>query len=382
MDHGKNTSDVVVVGGGMVGSAIAHGLARRGVETIVLDEGDDAFRAARGNFGLVWVQTKGFGMQRYAEWTRQSADLWPSFAEDLAEISGVGVGYEKPGGVIPCLDNEEMEQAARMNAHMNQQAGPVGYDARMIDRGELQALMPQAKLGPDVCGGSYCPHDGHVNPLLLLRALHTGFRRAGGRIASGARVDSIRRVGERFEIETATGTFSSAKVVLAAGHGIPRLAAQVGLDVPTRPERGQILVTERTARVLPLPLGSIRQTQEGSIMLGVSNEDVGFDDRTTAPVTEAIAARAVRVLPELASLQLVRTWAALRVLPPDKFPIYEESSSHPGAFVATMHSGVTLAAVHAEVLPAWIAEGVTPPDFDRFATTRFAGEHAHVQASA
>lgn len=371
------TADVIVIGGGMVGGAIGYGLAARGVSTLILDEGDEAFRAARGNFGLVWVQTKGFGMQRYAEWTRESADLWPDFAEELRDGTAVNVGYEKPGGLILCLDEAELEKAARTNAMMNQQAGPIGYDARMLDRAEVQALLPEARLGPDVIGASYCPHDGHTNPLYLLRGLHSGFEAAGGRYRPGHRVETIRREGGAFEIVTSRGRFSAAKVVLAAGHGIPRLAAQVGLDVPTKPERGQVLVTERLRRVLPMPMGSIRQTQEGTVMLGVSNEDVGFDDRTTPDVTAAIAARACRILPELKGVRLLRTWAALRVLPPDRFPIYDESESHPGAFVATMHSGVTLAAVHARRLAPWIAEGEVPPDFDRFSARRFGGKDTH-----
>src|SRR3546814_2406577 len=69
-----------------------------------------------------------------------------------------------------------------------------------------------------------------------------------------------------------------------------------------------------------------------------------FDDATTLDITRDMAGRAVRLFPALARLRLVRTWGALRVLPPDKFPIYEESAAHPGAYVATMHSGVTLAA--------------------------------------
>src|SRR3546814_13595958 len=81
--------------------------------------------------------------------------------------------------------------------------------------------------------------------------------------------------------------------------------------------------------------------------------------------------------PALARLRLVRTWGALRVLPPDKFPIYEESAAYPGAYVATMHSGVTLAAVHARRLPEWILEGRTEDGFEAFATARF-----DVQAAA
>src|SRR5690606_36825631 len=174
--------------------------------------------------------------------------------------------------------------------------------------------------------------------------------------------------------------FQSAKVVLAAGHGIPRLAATLGLNVPTTPERGQIIVTERVRPFLPLPLHTIRQTAEGSLMIGDTKEDVGFDDGTTLDGSVALAARAVRQFPDLADIRMVRTWGALRVLPPDKFPIYDESETCPGAFVATMHSGVTLAAAHALVLSRWIGLGERPEGFGDFSARRFAETREHVPA--
>ncbi len=372
------TADVVVIGGGMVGAAIGYGLAARGAATILLDEGDVALRAARGNFGLVWVQTKGLGMQRYQQWTRQSADLYPDFAAELLERTGIDVGYYKPGGLTLCLGEAEFAQQTQFVAAMHRQAGPEGYDGEMVSRRDVESALPNVTIGPDVTGGIWSPHDGHVTPLRLLRALHAGFAAAGGRYLGEHRVESIARdEAGRFVMTTTGGEVSAAKLVLAAGHGIPQLAPMVGLNVPTEPERGQVLVTERVAPFLPMPINNVRQTIEGSILIGSSNENVGFDDSTTLDMSREIAGRAVRMFPALAHLRLVRTWGALRVLPPDKFPIYEESAACPGAFVATMHSGVTLAAVHARRLPEWILEGRTEEGFDQFATARF-----DVQAAA
>lgn len=375
------TSDIIVVGGGMVGAAIAYGLARQGAEVAVLDEGDSAFRAARGNFGLVWVQTKGLGMQRYAEWTRQSADIYPDFADELLEATGIDIAHERPGGIAFCLGDAELEERRETIARMARQAGPAGYDCYVLDRRSVQRMLPDVRLGDDVSGGSWCPHDGHVSPLHLLRALHTGMQKRGARYFAERRVDSISHRSGTFEVATGNGTFAAPRLVLAAGHGNPRLGPMVGLDVPTRPQRGQVLVTERLRRILPMPLHNIRQTREGSIMIGNSAEDVGFDDATTVDVGRTMAARAIRVLPMLADKALVRTWGALRVLPPDGFPIYDESESCPGAFVATMHSGVTLAAAHACVLSRWIGLGEQPEGFGAFSARRFAETREHVPAT-
>jgi hydrogen cyanide synthase HcnC len=83
--------DLIVIGGGLVGATIAWGTARAGASVALLDQGDIAFRAARGNFGLVWVQSKGAGMPAYAHWTRTSAELWPELSAALADATGIDV---------------------------------------------------------------------------------------------------------------------------------------------------------------------------------------------------------------------------------------------------------------------------------------------------
>ena len=93
------TVEVAVIGGGMVGAAIGLGLARKRAEVIILDEGDNALRTARGNFGLVWTQTKGLGLQRYQEWTRESAAIYSDFASILTEETGLEIGHEQRGGL-------------------------------------------------------------------------------------------------------------------------------------------------------------------------------------------------------------------------------------------------------------------------------------------
>ena len=120
-----------------------------------------------------------------------------------------------------------------------------------------------------------------------------------------------------------------------------------------------------------MAVSQVRQTDEGGFQLGNSEEDVGFDNGTTPEVTRNIARRAVRVFPQLADLRLVRTWGCLRVLTPDKCAIYDESESCPGAFVATSHSGVTLAAVNARHVAAWVAHGERQPGFEKFSARRF-----------
>ncbi|GMQ96014.1 MAG: FAD-dependent oxidoreductase [Gammaproteobacteria bacterium] len=362
--------DAIVVGGGLVGAALAYGLQRRGLSTLMLDEGDIAFRAARGNFGLVWVQGKGSDFPPYAQWTWTSAQSWSELNAEIHDLTGEDIGYRRPGGVEVCIDAGEFAathaQMRRLQSHARH------FEYQMLDREALAELLPG--LGPKVAGGCYSPADGHVNPLYLLRGLHQCLRARGGHIETGGRVIAIRRRQSAFAVDTARARYHGARLVLAAGLGTGELAAMIDLKIPLRPERGQILVTERLRPFLSLPVSRVRQTAEGSVQLGASNEDVGFDEGTRISIMSRIAARAVRMFPHLERARIVRAWGALRVMTPDTYPIYAQSQRYPGAFVAVCHSGVTLAAAHVLHLAAAIADGTLPDALAPMNTGRF--DHA------
>ena len=361
--------DVAVIGGGLVGAAIGWGLARAGRRIAVLDEGDVAYRASRGNFALVWVQSKGLGMPEYAAWTRRSSDGWAGFAQTLKEETGLDVAFQRPGGFHLCLSEAEFEARANAMKRLHNQPRMMQYPYEMMERGAVEKMLPQ--IGPEVVGGSYCPLDGHCNSLRLLRALHTGLKRHDADYLPNHIVETIEPRGGGFRLATQGGDVAAGKIVLAAGNGNARLGPMVGLDVSVRPQRGQIVVTERARPFLPYPVVTIRQTDEGSVMLGDSVEEAGWDDRVGSAVIATIANRATRMFPLLKGLNVVRSWAALRVMTADGFPIYQQSATCPGAFVATCHSGVTLAANHALAVAPMIAEGRLAADLDVFSTRRF-----------
>lgn len=371
MEHIHDAADVIVIGGGMVGSAIGFGIAEQGVRVIMLDEGDNAFRAARGNFGLVWYQGKGRGMRQYQEWSLESTRIWPEFAEKLLEQTEIDVSYRKTGGFVFCLNEAEYADRSRKIEQVRREALPKPYDCEMVDSNTIREMIPEIKLGDSVIGASYSPRDGHVNPLSLLTAMHAGFKKAGGRYYPGHPVIHIRCAGSGFIAESPSGTFSAPKLVIAAGNGTGRLAGVIGLDVPVRPQKGQLLITERTKPILRIPSHQVRQTTEGSFQLGFSQEEKGFDTQIETEIIRRIADTAVKAFPILADLRVVRSWAALRVMTPDAMPVCEESTSFPGAYAVALHSGVTLAAIHAMKMPRWILEGVEPAGFENFRSRRF-----------
>ncbi len=361
-------ADVAVIGGGIVGLSVAYGLLAKGLRVTVFDGQDHDFRASRGNFGLVWVQGKGDGLLEYARWSQQSAKLWPEFAKSLETQTGINIQLLQPGGMYLCLSDEELEQRVSMLATLRD--GLDGdYPFERLNNAELRQWMPG--VGEGVAGATYCPMDGHINPLNFLRALHDVFRQLGGKLINGVEIQSIKSRDSSFQIQSGSKQWLAEKTVLAAGLGNRALAKQVGLHVPVSPNRGQVLVSERVAPLIHYPTGHIRQTGDGTIQLGDSKEDVGFNDGTTVEEMNTIAARAVKMFPALAKLRLIRAWGALRVMTDDGYPIYQESSSCPGAFAVTCHSGVTLAANHAGPLAEWIIGESIPNNLDVFSGDRF-----------
>lgn len=365
----SSSSDILVVGGGLVGSAVAYGLAREGATVTILDEGDVAFRASRGNFGLVWVQGKGDGMHEYASWTRRSKDLYPGFAEGMLAQNGADIELKQEGGLSLCLGEDSYRESEEAIRRMHNQPGVGDNDREMWSAEEVRKVMPF--VGPDVTGASYSPHDGHVNPLYLLRSLHGAAQYLGARYVSGAKTLNIRKEGDGFAVDTETGSFRGGKVVIAAGIANKWLAEMVGLDIPVRPNRGHILITERMQPVIPMLLVNARQTADGTINFGNSHEDAGYDTSINPVKLGQIARSITRYFPILKNARVVRSWSALRVMSPDGFPIYRESETMPGAFSISCHSGVTLAAAHALELAPVILKGGFNDRFAAFTPERF-----------
>lgn len=365
------TSEITIIGGGVVGLSIALGLLQAGRRVTVLDGPDGDFRASQGNFGLIWLQGKGADFAPYAEWTLDAVAAWPEFAAMLGELTGTDLALDQSGGFEFFTDQAELEDFAaalrRQQAHLGNRFGH-----EVISGDDLRRMHPE--IGPGVAGATFSALDGHVNPLRLLRALRSAVLQLGGRIEADAQVTDIApATGGGFDLSTRDGARHGAeRVVLAAGLGTTPLAAQLGFVTRVRPQRGELLITEKLADRLPFLSSTIRQVDEGGVQIGGTKADAGPVDSETLDVMADLARHAVTVLPALADVRVVRAWGALRVMSPDGYPVYARSPRHPGACLVTCHSGVTLAPLHATTLAAWIDGTGDAPDLEAFDENRFA----------
>ena len=364
----SETYDVAVVGGGLVGMAVALGLVSRGLRVLVLDGSDTGFRAARANFGLIWIQTKGHQFRPYARLSRRSADLWPEFCSSLQDLTGLDIGYEHQGAYHLCLSEEDWNKRAMIMQKQFDSDLPVAGAYEMVERGRLDKHLPG--LGNSVVGGCFCKLDGAVNPLNFYRALHAGYLARGGTYLADRAVQRIEADGGGLRVASGDEVYRADKIVLAAGLGNIDLTPQVGIETGLRPVRGQILVTQKLPPVLKYPTHTIRQMGDGGFILGDSREDVGFDDGTTSKAVSAIARQAIASFPRLAHVQMLRVWGGLRTFTEDGIPLYLRSPKHPNVYALNVHSGVTLAPIHMYDLAAAIESDSVEHVFPEFSRRR------------
>lgn len=367
--------DVIVIGGGISGASVALGLVRNGAgKVIMLDEQLPTQRLSRGNFGLAWFMPKGANNPVYARWSRMATMQWPEFASKLEEESGYDIELEWNGGAMHAIGQDQFNGYAESVETLTKVCSEEGldYPVRMLDRDEFASMIPGMKLGEEVSGAMYTAEQGHVNPLKLLGALRSAFQKRGGIYHGGAVVSSIVPKNDgRVEVLTANGNFQCSKLVVAAGHGSSKLLAELGQTLHIYPQRGQIIVTERVKKVLHFPILAVRQTMDGTFMIGLSTEDTAHDIQVTVEAMKSQANGAIMLFPELAKLNWVRGWGAIRVMTPDGSPIYERLPENKNIYVITGHSAISLAPVKEKQIAAWILDKEEAPQISHFSNGRF-----------
>ncbi len=370
-----NKADIIVVGGGMMGASTALGLVREGAgKVLMFDEQLPTQRLSRGNFGLTWFMCKGANNPVYARWSRMATMMWPEFAAKLKEESGYDVELEWNGGALHAIGDEQFQAYDDSVDNLKKVCSEDGldYPVRMVDRAEFASMIPGMKLGKEVTGAMYSPEQGHVNPLTLLAALRGAFLKKGGVYFGGLSVSQIEPNGDgTIRVKTSKGDYQCDKLVIAAGHGSSRLTASLGQKLNISPLRGQLMVSERTKRVLTFPILIVRQTMDGTFMIGLSTEDTAHDAKVTVEAMKSQASNAIKLFPELAKINWVRGWGAIRVMTPDGGPIYDRLSEHKNIYVLAGHSAVTLAPLKTKHIASWILEKDEIPQISQFSNGRF-----------
>jgi glycine oxidase len=372
------TSDVAVIGGGIIGLAIAWRAAQRGLSVCVLERGELGTGASDVAAGMLAPVTEADpGELALLELGLRSARAWPAFAEELAQAAGADPGLRRSGALVVARDRDEAEALERELALRIE----LGLDVQRLlpsaARRLEPALAPTVRLALDV------PGDHSADPRAVVLALAEAARRAGATLRTGAAVERLeQRRGRVAGVVVAGGeVVPAARVVVAAGAwtgaiaGLPR--------IPLRPVKGQILRLRDPAgpglleRIVRFEGGYLVPRGDGRYVLGATMEERGFDTTVTAGGLYELLRDAGELVPGVHELVIEEMTAGLRPATPDNAPLLGPAAELDGLHWATGHhrNGILLAPVSADIVVDGL-EGGGPGVAPAFAAARFAGVHA------
>jgi glycine oxidase len=338
----------VVVGAGVIGLACAWRCAQRGLDVLVLERepepGAGASVVAAGM--LAPVTEAEFGEEALLALNLAGAELWPAFAAELSERSGVDTGYRASGALVAAVDRDDAEELRRLFAFQQS----LGLDVRWLGGRDCRRLEP--RLSPRVPGGILAAHDHQVEPRAVVHALRVAFEAAGGELRTEVEVTDPQDL-EASHVVVATGCWSGA---------------------PIRPVKGQILRLRGdslAARLVRTPRCYVVSRPGGETVVGATVEERGFDTTVTAEGVFRLLEAAREVLPDVTELEFVEAAARLRPGTPDNAPLIGERG---GLIWATGHhrNGVLLAPITAVAVTAMVTGDRPPEAVEPFTPGRFA----------
>lgn len=359
-------ADVVIVGGGIVGCAAAYYLAKRGASVMLVEKGGIGNGASGRSGGGVRQSARATAEMSLA---REAVALFPSLSDEL----GVDIEYVQRGNLRLV---ESVDHIRPMQVDITRQQS-LGLDVRWVGQAEVCEMVPSLRR-ESVFGASYCPTDGHANPLKVTTGYANAARRAGAQMLTGCEVRNVRQTdsGEAV-VETTRGELRARTVIIAAGAGARALGLTLGFDLPLANMRYESLVTEAVSPMFPYMFGVasadlfFRQTRHGSIHFGGGMVEQGEDERTTTKNLQLAAEHIVRLVPGLGRVSLVRTWGGLDPSTPDGIPLIDRLNENVLIAAGFCGHGFAIGPVVGRYLADWVTTGERPAVLEPFRRDRF-----------
>src|SRR5699024_248332 len=315
--------DVVVIGGGIIGAAIAYYSSKAGLDITVLEKNELASGTSSRCDGNILAIDKDPGFD--SQMSLKSQQLVHQLNRDLE----IPFEYRNPGSILVCENDRELDAAQKW---VNQQQ-EAGLKFNMFDRNDLRNESPY--FADDLYGGLECETDSTVNPYMMTYSMFHSAQKMGATIHKHTEVTQLTKKPEgHFQIETTQGTYTANKVVNACGVWAPFIGEMVGIDIPIVPRKGQLIVASRQEPVglrkvmefgyLISKFGGERDvdditerygaalvfepTESQNFLIGSSREFNGFDLKVNQDVTKYIAKRAIRFYPKMKDMGVIRTY--------------------------------------------------------------------------
>jgi glycine oxidase len=369
------TADVVIVGGGVIGLSIAYRLAREGVVSKLLDRRELGREASWAGAGLIAANTERLRGNPTVELRSWSAALYPEWSGALLEETGVDNGYRRTGG-IDLAETEEDEHALRATAGRWRTEGIV---FERLTSADLARIEPA--LARNLRAAYFLPDRAQVRNPRHLRALALAASQRGAQAQPGWEVTGFVTQGDRVTtVQTVHGAVACGTLVVAAGAWTSGLLDGIGVRVPTPPLKGQIVLLRSDPpilrRIIELGKNYIVPRDDGRTLIGATEEETGFDTRTTAQGVRELIDLAMRLCPGLAVAEVERSWAGLRPGSMDTRPFIGPLPGYSNTFVATGHkrAGLQLSPATAEVMTDLILGRSPGMDLSSFRLDREASD--------
>jgi len=380
--------DIVVIGGGIIGSSIAYYCSKSGLDITVLEKNELASGTTSKCDGNILAIDKDPGFD--SQMSLKSQQLVNELNNELE----IPFEYRSPGSILVCENDAEMEAAQKWV----QQQQSAGLDFRMLDREDLR--NESNYLADDLPGGLECRTDSIINPYMLTYSMIDRAKQFGAKIHTNTEVKNLYRNGfNQFVIETNNETFTANKVVNACGVWAPFIGEMLDIDISIKPRKGHVIVASRQKTVgvrnvmefgyLISKFGGKRKvdpltdkygvalvfepTKSQNFLIGSSRQFNGYDTKIDYEVVKYIAKRAVRFYPKMADMTVIRTYAGLRPWTADHLPIISYVENVPGFYIAAGHEGdgISLAAITGKLIEEMINENDTSISIEPLRYNRF-----------
>ncbi len=346
----KQPSDVVVIGAGIVGCAVAYELARRGVRVQVIDRRSVGQGATQASAGVLAPFIEAHDRGPLLDLAVRSLDLYDQFVARVVEDSGAAVQYVRTGTLEIASDEAG---AARLDA-IHATCTKWGIPSRRIDGDAVRDAEPH--LAPSVTAGLLVEWHGFVGAADLTAALKRAATAHGVVFRTSAEATRVRANGATVRVEISHDAIHCEAVVVAAGSWSGRVEVDSATQLPIRPVRGQLLhvgwPSPPLRRVVWAPDCYLVPWSDGSVLIGATVEEVGFDERATVTGVRSLLDATARVAPEVEQASFLEARVGLRPATPDELPVIGPSASVPGLVYACGHfrNGILLAPLTAALL--------------------------------
>jgi len=364
--------DVVIVGGGVIGCAIAYYLAQAGVPVAVLERGEVGGEASGAAAGMLAPLGDAPDAGPFLDLCLASLRLFPSLAEALRDETGIDIEYLPSGILRPALTDRETERLRELLGWQRRS----GLALEWLEADALRRLEPRLAAA---CGAIYSPQEHQVSAHRLTQAFAQAATARGAVLHQGVAVTGLVTSGSRVVgVRTRDGRMAAGQVVLAAGPWTAALGRQLGANLPVRPVRGQMLAfadfSSPLRHILWAEEGYLVPKANGFLFAGATVEEVGFRKRTTVRALAGLRRMAKTLVPSLAYAEVTTSWAGLRPGSPDGLPILGPVPGWQGVSVGSGHfrNGILLAPITGRLMAQWVTRGRTEMSLEAFTPSRFA----------